>query len=97
MKLSEKVKALREAEGLSQAKFSQIIDLSLSTLKKYETGNFEPSGTALLKITTNPQFQKYTLWLMTDKTAPEAGQISPVVSHSGQDETTSSPSGRKTG
>lgn len=97
MKLSEKVKALRESEGLSQAKFSDIIGLSLNTLKKYEKGDFEPGGNALLKITTHPQFEKYTLWLMTDKTAPEAGQVSPVVAHSGQDETTSSPSGRKIG
>ncbi|MDX7440426.1 MULTISPECIES: helix-turn-helix domain-containing protein [Citrobacter freundii complex] len=97
MKLSEKVKALREAEGLSQAKFCQIIDLSLSTLKKYETGNFEPSGTALLKITTNPQFQKYTLWLMTDKTAPQAGQIAPAIAHIGQDATKSHQSEKQTG
>lgn len=97
MKLSEKVKALREAEGLSQAKFCQIIDLSLSTLKKYETGNFEPSGTALLKITTNPQFQKYTLWLMTDKTAPQAGQIAPAIAHIGQDATKSYQSEKQTG
>ncbi len=97
MKLSEKVRALRDAEGLSQAKFCDIIGLSLNTLKKYEKGDFEPGGNALLKITTHPQFQKYTLWLMTDKTAPEAGQVSPAVAHSGQDETISSPSGRKTG
>ncbi|ECE8602212.1 TPA: helix-turn-helix transcriptional regulator [Citrobacter freundii] len=97
MKLSEKVKALREAEGLSQAKFCQIIDLSLSTLKKYETGNFEPSGTALLKITTNPQFQKYTLWLMTDKTAPQAGQIAPAIAHIGPDVTKSHQSEKQTG
>ncbi|ECE8816105.1 helix-turn-helix domain-containing protein [Citrobacter sp. Ct235] len=97
MKLSEKVKALREAEGLSQAKFCQIIDLSLSTLKKYETGNFEPSGTALLKITTNPQFQKYTLWLMTDKTAPQAGQIAPAIAHIGPDATKSHQSEKQTG
>lgn len=34
MKLSEKIKALREAEGLSQSKFCEIIELPLSTLKK---------------------------------------------------------------
>jgi hypothetical protein len=26
------------------------------------------------------QFQKYTLWLMTGNTAPEAGQIAPALS-----------------
>ncbi|HGF5928743.1 TPA: helix-turn-helix domain-containing protein [Citrobacter freundii] len=97
MKLSEKVKALREAEGLSQAKFCKIIDLPLSTLKKYETGNFEPGGNALLKITTHPQFQKYALWLMTDKTAPQAGQIAPAIAHIGLDSTESDQSEKKIG
>lgn len=97
MKLSEKVKALREAEGLSQAKFCKIIELPLSTLKKYETGNFEPGGNALLKITTHPQFQKYTLWLMTDKTAPQAGQIAPALAHIGPDATKSDQSEKQTG
>lgn len=97
MKLSEKVKALREAEGLSQAKFCKIIDLPLSTLKKYETGNFEPGGNALLKITTHPQFQKYALWLMTDKTAPQAGQIAPAFAHIGQEPTESDHSEKETG
>lgn len=89
MKLSEKVRAIREAEGLSQSKFCEIIGLSISTLKKYESGNFEPGGNALVKITTHPIFNKYTLWLMTDKTAPEAGQVEPVIVHTGQNATES--------
>lgn len=88
---------MREAEGLSQAKFCKIIDLPLSTLKKYETGNFEPGGNALLKITTHPQFQKYTLWLMTDKTAPQAGQIAPALAHIGPNVTKSDRSEKQTG
>ncbi|MFJ5422247.1 helix-turn-helix domain-containing protein [Pectobacterium parvum] len=97
MKLSEKVKSMREAEGLSQSQFCKVIDLSINTLKKYETGNFEPSGNALLKITTHPRFQKYTLWLMTDKTAPEAGQIAPALAHIGPDSTQSDHSEKQTG
>ena len=97
MKLSEKIKALREAEGLSQSKFCEIIELPLSTLKKYEGGNFEPGGTALLKITMHPTFQKYALWLMTDKTAPQAGQIAPAFAHNGQDATKSDHSEKKIG
>ncbi len=97
MKLSEKVRALREAEGLSQAKFCDIIGLSLNTLKKYEKGNFEPGGNALLKITTHPLFQKYTLWLMTDKTAPQAGQIAPALAHIGPESTESDQSEKQTG
>lgn len=38
MKLGEKLKAIRAAEGLSQNEFCEVIDLSINTLRKYETG-----------------------------------------------------------
>ncbi|EFC1616860.1 repressor [Escherichia coli] len=79
MKLGEKLKAIRAAEGLSQNEFCEFIDLSINTLRKYETGGYEPGGSALVKIAQHPRFQKYTLWLMSDITAPEAGQIAPVT------------------
>ncbi|WP_411170827.1 helix-turn-helix domain-containing protein [Klebsiella michiganensis] len=89
MKLSDKVKAIRVAEELSQAAFCKIIDLPLSTLKKYEANSYEPSGINLIKITQHERFSKYTLWLMTDKTAPEVGQVSPAIVHTGQNATES--------
>lgn len=96
MKLSEKIKALREAEGLSQSKFCEIIELPLSTLKKYEGGNFEPGGTALLKITMHPTFQKYALWLMTDK--PRRTQDkSHRLAHIGPESTESNHSAKRIG
>ncbi len=85
MKLSEKIKAIRLAEGLNQTQLCNMIDLSISTLGKYETGVYEPSGLNLLKITEHPRFEKYSLWLMTGKTAPEVGQIAPTLAHSGQE------------
>lgn len=97
MKLSEKVKAIRKAEGLNQANFCELIDLPLNTLKKYETGLYEPGGAALVKIAEHPRFEKYTLWLMAGKTSPEAGQIAPAIAHIGQEEITSSHSSKKTG
>ncbi|MCL6716112.1 helix-turn-helix domain-containing protein [Klebsiella sp. T2.Ur] len=97
MKLSEKIKAIRMAEGLSQNQLCQIIDLPRSTLSKYESGLFEPGGNALIKYTTHPRFQKYTLWLMTDKTAPQAGQIAPALAHIGPESTESDQSGKQTG
>ncbi|MEG3392616.1 transcriptional regulator, partial [Salmonella enterica] len=33
-------------------------------------GHAEPGLGVVMKITNTPQFQKYTLWLMTDKTSP---------------------------
>lgn len=97
MKLSEKIKAIRESEDLSQVKFCEIIGLSINTLKKYEGGKFEPGGEMLTKITQHPQFEKYTLWLMTGKTMPEVGQISPALSPDGLSSTFNRQSGQKVG
>ncbi|MFP2469482.1 helix-turn-helix domain-containing protein [Pseudescherichia vulneris] len=97
MKMGQKLRAIRKAEGITQAKFCEISGIALGTVKNYEGGHAEPGIQVILQITNTPQLEKYTLWLMTDKTAPESGQISPVVAHSGPEETTSSPSGRKTG
>lgn len=97
MNLAQKLRAIRKTEGLTQAKFCEISGIALGTLKNYEGGHQEPGIQVIMQVTNSKQFEKYTLWLMTDKTAPEAGQISPVVAHSGPDETTLSPSGRKTG
>lgn len=83
MKLGLKIKAIREAEGLSQTNFCKITGLSVSTLKKYETGLFEPGGVILATLLQQPRFTKYTLWLMADQTAPESGQIAPDCAHSG--------------
>ncbi|HDU3835077.1 TPA: helix-turn-helix transcriptional regulator [Klebsiella aerogenes] len=94
---SEKLKAIRKAEGLTQQQFADLIGVSLGTIKNYETKQHEAKALTAEKALEIETLQKYTLWLMTDKTAPEAGQISPVVAHSGQGETTLSPSGRKTG
>ncbi|MHA6678491.1 helix-turn-helix domain-containing protein [Enterobacter cloacae] len=97
MKLSEKMKLIRESEGLSQANFCEIIGLSINTLKKYEGGKFEPGGDALIKMTQHPRFTKYTLWLMTDQIAPESGQISPALSPDGQGNTSSPQKDQKAG
>lgn len=97
MKMSQKIRAIRKAEGLTQAKFCEITGIALSTLKNYEGDHREPGLQVMLQITNSQLFKKYTLWLMTDETAPESGQISPVVSHSGPEETISLPSDRKIG
>ncbi|WGM08256.1 helix-turn-helix transcriptional regulator (plasmid) [Arsenophonus nasoniae] len=83
MKLSDKIKAIRIAEGLSQNQLCELIGLPRSTLSKYESGLFEPGGNALLKYTKHPLFSKYTMWLMTDTTNPEVGQIEPAFSLDG--------------
>ncbi|BEN41164.1 transcriptional regulator [Serratia marcescens] len=99
MSLGEKIKAIRVAEGLSQSKFCEIIEMSISTLKKYEGGHAEPGGSVLVKITNHPRFEKYTMWLMsnTNKTSEAAGQISPTLSPDGHDNTSDHQKGQKAG
>lgn len=95
--LGDKVKVIRKSEGLSQSDFCELTGISISTVKKYETGVIEPGGTTLMKITKHPQFKKYTMWLMTGDTAPEAGQISPALSPDGHESTTSNQKHQKAG
>lgn len=97
MTFEEKLKLMRTAEGLSQMQLSDITGISISTIKKIEAGYHEPSWSFLNKITHHPLFQKYTLWLMTGNTAPQAGQIAPALSPDGQDKIKSRPSNQKAG
>ncbi|MTC34340.1 helix-turn-helix domain-containing protein [Providencia alcalifaciens] len=97
MNISEKLKAIRTAEGLTQVQLCEIMELSISTLKKVEAGYNDPALATIMKITKHPKFQKYALWLISDTTAPEAGQISPTLSPDGQNNKILSHSDRKTG
>lgn len=80
MEFAAKLKAMRKAEGMTQTEFCELLDFSISTYKKYEASMFEMGYGALTKVLQHPQFKKYTLWLMTDETAPACGQVSPVQS-----------------
>ncbi|AYH25807.1 transcriptional regulator [Pectobacterium parmentieri] len=97
MKISQKLRAIRKAEGLTQAKFSEISGVAIGTVKNYEGGHQEPGIQVILQVTNTRQLEKYTLWLMTDKTAPEAGQIAPALAHIGPDSTQSGHSEKQTG
>lgn len=81
--ISEKLKLIREAEGLSQAKFAALTGISVGMIKQYETGVRGAGTETLLKITNCKILKKYTLWLMTEETNEAAGQISPALSHNG--------------
>lgn len=97
MNISEKLKAIRVAEGLTQMQLCEIMGLSISTLKKVEAGYNDPALSTIMKITMHPKFQKYALWLISDVTAPESGQVSPSLSPDGQEKETSPHSDRKIG
>lgn len=80
MDLLEKLKELRLTERLTQAEICEVAGINLGTWRGYEYGRSKTVSSAeLLKITMHPRFKKYALWLVTDETAPECGQISPVI------------------
>ncbi|BBA64137.1 helix-turn-helix transcriptional regulator [Klebsiella pneumoniae] len=96
--IGEKIHLMRKAEGLSRREMSEITGISANNLKNYESIGRQIPGDYLAVILENPRFEKYTLWLMTGNTAPEAGQIAPALSLDGQEvSATSRRSARKTG
>lgn len=90
MNLSQKLRLIRKTEGLTQAKFAEITGVAMSSIKNYEGGHASPGIQIVSQVVNTPQLEKYTLWLMTDKTAPEAGQVEPAIVHTGQNVTESS-------
>lgn len=79
MIVGERIRLIREAEQLSQPNFADEIGMKLKTLRNYEQGIRSVGEDELIKITTHPRFEKYSLWLVTGKVAPKAGQISPDI------------------
>ncbi|HGJ5884195.1 hypothetical protein [Arsenophonus sp.] len=76
--IGEKIRKIREAEGINRQKFSEMLDIPYGSLNNYETKNIQVTESVLTKITNHPMFKKYTLWLMNDSTAEEYGQIAPL-------------------
>ncbi|UJF17227.1 helix-turn-helix domain-containing protein [Vibrio sp. SS-MA-C1-2] len=80
MSLGKKIKSIRISEGLSQTEFSQLVDISIDSLRSYENERRTVNEVNLIKLTNHLRFKKYTLWLMTGEVAPEAGQVCPAFS-----------------
>ncbi|WGL94100.1 helix-turn-helix domain-containing protein [Arsenophonus nasoniae] len=97
MNMGQKIKFIRKAENLTQSAFCKLLKMPLNSLKKYEAQHSNPNLNAIMKIAQHPKFEKYALWLINDNTAPESGQISPDLSHYGQEETALNPLKKKTG
>jgi len=79
MEIGEKIRFLRESEGLTRDEFADKTELSARTLEGWETLKRKISVVDIQKITQHEQFSKYTLWLLNDIVMPEAGQISPEM------------------
>ncbi|CNI40671.1 helix-turn-helix domain-containing protein [Yersinia mollaretii] len=93
----EKLKDIRKAEGLTQPEFSSETGVSLGAIRNYETGQRDAGISVIDKIVNHERFKKYALWLMTDATAPESGQISPALSPDGQENISKNQNDRKVG
>lgn len=94
---AQKLRQIRKAEGLTQSTFAEMIGIALSTVKNYESGQREVGLAIIDVVLKHARFEKYTLWLMSGKTAPVAGQIAPPLSPDGQDDRKSRHSTQKVG
>ncbi len=97
MSIGEKLVLIRKSEYMTRQQFSDATGVPLGTLRFYETGRSVPPTDVSMKMLNQPQFLKYMLWFMSDKIAPEAGQVAPVLAHFGQEEGDSSLSDQKIG
>lgn len=78
MDITAKMKAIRAKEGLTQTEFCEMVDISISSWKKYDAAITDMGLVPFLKVANHPRFKKYALWLTTGDVAPACGQISAV-------------------
>ncbi|EAQ9980851.1 helix-turn-helix transcriptional regulator [Salmonella enterica] len=98
--IGKKIRAVREAEGLTRTQFFELTGILETAQKEYELGRRENIGIdTVMKITNHPRFKKYTMWLMSedDESYSEAEQISPALSPNGQNSTSSRQKRKKAG
>ena len=82
MKISigERLLLMRESERLnSRPEAAEMLGIPTNALWRYETGKTTPDVDIVTKILNHPRFEKYALWFVTGKTAPDAGQIAPAL------------------
>lgn len=83
---AKKLKAIRNAEKLTQAQFSEVTGVSVGTIGNYESG-YKPARIEVVeKVINVERFEKYTMWILHDKTFPLAGQVAPALSLDGAEE-----------
>ncbi len=80
LSISEKLKLMRESERLtSLPEAAQLLGLNRDALWRYENGKTIPNAEIITTIISHPRFEKYALWFVTGKTAPEVGQVAPAL------------------
>ncbi|HHH7891706.1 TPA: helix-turn-helix transcriptional regulator [Escherichia coli] len=81
--LGEKLRLIREAEGLSRRAMEEVTGVSQNNLKNYEILGRMIPGETLLLILNHPRFRKYSDWVMFNQTNAATGQIAPPLSLDG--------------
>lgn len=81
--LGEKLRLIREAEGLSRREMEEVTGVSQNNLKNYEILGRMIPGETLLLILNHPRFRKYSDWVMFNQTNAATGQIAPPLSLDG--------------
>lgn len=81
--LGEKLRLIREAEGLSRRAMEEVTGVSQNNLKNYEILGRMIPGETLLLILNHPRFRKYSNWVMFNQTNAATGQIAPPLSLDG--------------
>lgn len=80
LSIGEKLTLMRESEMIgSRAKAADLLDIPRNALWRYESDEAIPKGDVIMKILSNPVYEKYALWFTTGKVAPEYGQIQPIL------------------
>ncbi|EAA8932552.1 helix-turn-helix transcriptional regulator [Salmonella enterica] len=82
---AKKLLHIRTSEGFTQKQFSEITNIPLNTIQKYEPGHQQARAELAERVLQVKGFQKYALWLMTGQTAEIAGQIAPPLSLDGSE------------
>ncbi|BBL58133.1 transcriptional regulator [Methylomonas koyamae] len=75
--MKRKIRQIRETLGYDRTQFEHVTGINAKTWANIELGKQKANEEHLLAITHN--WPEYALWLMTDQTAPEIGQISPEI------------------
>ncbi|MEQ5703428.1 MULTISPECIES: helix-turn-helix domain-containing protein [unclassified Providencia] len=74
------MKLIRESERLtSRPSVAKMVGIGNDALWRYEEGKSIPNAEIIIRFLSLPQFEKYALWFITGKTAPESGQIAPAL------------------
>ncbi|MBQ0315649.1 helix-turn-helix transcriptional regulator [Providencia rettgeri] len=94
---SERLKLIRESERLNVKQAADLVGINYVTYHGYESGKAKMSLESAMKFFKHPRFRKYRDWFMFDEVNPEAGQIAPALAHTGQENSGSPHSDKKTG